>query len=163
MILRAIRWVLGQIILFGDWLTRPKPPQRTPEAQAALDAQTANLALYQFRLCPFCVKVRRAIHRLGLNIELRDALNDPQYRAELIEQGGQRKVPCLRIEENGETRWLYESSDQVSLRSRERFWDIPVPKIDSIFDSHYGPGRPASVALRYAPLVRSARQLPQMA
>jgi len=52
---------------------------------------------------------------------------------------------------------------QVSLRSRERFWDIPVPKIDSIFDSHYGPGRPASVALRYAPLVRSARQLPQMA
>jgi len=52
---------------------------------------------------------------------------------------------------------------QASLRSRERFWDIPVPKIDSIFDSHYGPGRPASVALRYAPLVRSARQLPQVA
>ncbi len=114
MILRAIRWVLGQLILFGDWLTRPKPPQHTPEEQAALDAQTANLALYQFRLCPFCVKVRRTIHRLGLNIELRDALNDPRYRAELIEQGGQHKVPCLRIEEDGKIRWLYESSDIVA-------------------------------------------------
>lgn len=114
MILRAIRWVLGRLILFGDWLTRPKPPQRTPEAQAALDAQTANLALYQFRLCPFCIRVRRTIHRIGLNIALRDALNTPQYRAELIEQGGRYKVPCLRIEEDGKTRWLYESSDIVA-------------------------------------------------
>ena len=46
--------------------------------------------------------------------------------------------------------------EQVSLRSRERFWDIPVPKIDSIFDSQLGSGRPASVAMRYAPLVRIA-------
>ncbi len=114
MILRTVRWVLGQLILFIDWVTRPKPPQRTPEAQAALDAQTANLALYQFRLCPFCVKVRRAIRRLGLNIPLRDALNDPRHQAELVEQGGQYKVPCLRIEEDGQTRWLYESGDIIA-------------------------------------------------
>ena len=37
---------------------------------------------------------------------------------------------------------------QVSLRSRERFWDIRVPKIDSIFDnslvprSSWSPGVP---------------------
>ncbi|MBL3617979.1 MAG: hypothetical protein JMN26_09620, partial [gamma proteobacterium endosymbiont of Lamellibrachia anaximandri] len=28
---------------------------------------------------------------------------------------------------------------QVSLRPRERFWDIPVPKIDSAFDSLFVP------------------------
>ncbi len=39
---------------------------------------------------------------------------------------------------------------QACLRSPERFWDIRVPKIDSIFDSHYATSRPASVALRYA-------------
>ena len=115
MILRAVRWTLGQIILAVDWLTRPRPPQRTPEAQAALDAQTRNLALYQFRLCPFCVKVRRAIRRLGLNIELRDALNDPRHKATLMEQGGEYKVPCLAITEaDGKTRWLYESNDIIA-------------------------------------------------
>ena len=39
---------------------------------------------------------------------------------------------------------------QASHRSRKRFWDIPVPKIDPIFDCHYGLGRPASVAFRFA-------------
>ncbi len=30
-------------------------------------------------------------------------------------------------------------SQQASLRSRERFWDIRVPKIDSIFDNSLVP------------------------
>ena len=49
---------------------------------------------------------------------------------------------------------------QAGLRSRERFRDIPVSKIDSIFDCHYGPGRPASVALRYAPRVSQHKTTP---
>ena len=31
------------------------------------------------------------------------------------------------------------SEEQASLRSRERFWDIRVPKIDSIFDNSLVP------------------------
>ncbi len=38
--------------------------------------------------------------------------------------------------------------DQVSLRPRERFWDIPVPKIDSAFDSLFVPRPSRSLALR---------------
>jgi glutaredoxin 2 len=87
--------------------------RRTPEAQAAVDEATRDLALYQFRLCPFCIKVRRAIHRLNLHIELRDALNDPEHRAALLTGGGEIKVPCLAISADGETRWLYESSDII--------------------------------------------------
>ena len=111
-VFRAVRWVLGQTILFLDWLTRPAIPEHTPERKAELDAQTANLALYQFRLCPFCVKTRRTVRRLGLDIELRDARNDPKWNQELISEGGKYQVPCLRISDGqGQVEWMYESSE----------------------------------------------------
>lgn len=112
--IKTVRQLLGQLILFVDWLTRPRPMQRSAEAQAEVDARTRVLALYQFQLCPFCIKVRRAIRRLGLNIETRDALNDPDHRATLLTEGGEIKVPCLAITENGETRWMYESADIIA-------------------------------------------------
>jgi glutathione S-transferase len=49
------------------------------------------------------------IYRLGLSIEYRDAKRNKIHRQELLTEGGQIKVPCLRIEEGSETRWLYES------------------------------------------------------
>ena len=111
-IFRTIRWILGQTILFADWVTRPKFREHSPEKQSELDAATANLALYQFRLCPFCVKTRRQIQRLGLNIQTRDARNDPQWNQQLINEGGKYQVPCLRIEnEDGTVEWLYESNN----------------------------------------------------
>jgi len=111
-VFKSIRWVLGQIIIAIDWLTRPSIPNYSAEKRAELDAATASLALYQFGQCPFCVKTRRGIRRLGLNIELRDARNDPKWNAELIDQGGKYQVPCLRItEDNGDVNWLYESTE----------------------------------------------------
>ena len=112
--IRAVRYILGQLILFVDWITRPRRPKHAPELQQRLDEETSSLALYQFHLCPFCVKTRRTIHRLGLNIETRDARNDEKHMETLIEEGGQYKVPCLAIQENGETRWMYESNDIIS-------------------------------------------------
>ena len=112
--MNAIRWLLGRLILFLDWVTMPRRPDHSPELQAKLDAQTASLALYQYAACPFCVKTRRAIRRLGLNIELRDARNDPQHRRDLEWLGGKQQVPCLRIEQNGQVTWLYESSDIIA-------------------------------------------------
>lgn len=107
---RLLRWPLGQLIIFLDWISGPKPPERSAEEQQALDAQTASLKLYQFQQCPFCVKTRRRIRGLGLNIETRDARNDPRWQAELVEQGGRYQVPCLRIDKgDGTIEWLYES------------------------------------------------------
>ena len=109
---RLIRWPLGQIIILINWLTLPKVPVRVPERQQEFDANTANMSLYQFRQCPFCVKTRRTIHRLGLNIENRDARNDPHWNRELIDEGGKYQVPCLRIvKEDGSVEWLYESTN----------------------------------------------------
>ncbi len=106
---RTLRLVLSPIILSIDWLTTPRGIQREPEAQAEVDAQTRALSLYQFRACPFCIKTRRALKRLSLNIELRDAQHDPEHRATLLKEGGKVQTPCLRIEEGDEVTWLYES------------------------------------------------------
>lgn len=98
--------------MFGSFVTQPKPVERSSEEQAAVDTQTESLSLYQFYACPFCVMVRREITRLGLNIDLRDAQTSP-YRDELAKEGGQVQAPCLRIENDGEVQWMYESSDIV--------------------------------------------------
>lgn len=106
----VIRFVLGRIILFFDWLTRPKSPEHTPEVQAELDQKTSDLALYQYQACPFCVKARRVIRRLGLNIELRDASKNLQHKTDLASLGGKVQVPCLLIGKTSDNpQWLYES------------------------------------------------------
>lgn len=114
MLLKALREGLGRLIVFINFVTRPRPMQRSEEAQARVNEEASSLTLYQFYACPFCVRTRRAIHRLNLPIETRDAQNDPVDRQALKEGGGEIKVPCLRIEEAGETRWMYESMDIIA-------------------------------------------------
>lgn len=120
MILKAIRKVLGAIILFWDRFTHPKGLLREPDQQALVDAQTQNLTLYHMQACPFCVKTRREVSRLGLHIQMRDILKNPVDGETLVREGGLDQVPCLRISENGTTRWLYESSD-INRYLRSRF------------------------------------------
>lgn len=94
---------------------RGKPlRQRSPEEQQQVDSATRGLALYQFPYCPYCVKVNRAVRRLQLNIELRDAANNPAHKQALRLDGGKLQTPCLRIEQTGrDTQWLYESADII--------------------------------------------------
>ncbi|HHJ35633.1 MAG TPA: glutaredoxin [Gammaproteobacteria bacterium] len=111
-IFKPVRWLLGQIIIFIDWVTRPKQVERSAELQTKVDEQTKNMVLYQFNQCPFCVKTRRQIYRLALNIEKRDARNDPRWNQELINDGGKYQVPCLKVTaEDGAVEWMYESSE----------------------------------------------------
>ena len=70
--------------------------------------------LYYYDSCPFCAMTRQAINKLDQEIELRNIQINPKHRQELIEQGGKPQVPCLRIDKaNGESEWLYESTDIV--------------------------------------------------
>lgn len=71
--MQLIRWFLGKLILLVDTLFSPKGLKRSPEAQSKVDEQATHYALYQFAACPFCVKVRRAMKRQSVTIELRDA------------------------------------------------------------------------------------------
>lgn len=118
--MKFVRWLVGRLVLAVNFLTQPKAVVREPAAQDAMDAATAKMALYQFEACPFCVKVRRHMRRHALNIELRDANTNATFEQELINQGGKRKVPCLRIENaDGDDTWLYESNDIISFLNRE--------------------------------------------
>jgi len=118
---RTLRVVLGPFMLLSEWLTRPRGVVRAPEAQAEVDRQCRDLALYQFKTCPFCIKVRQEMRRLSLDIELRDAQPEGRHRADLLCEGGRAMVPCLRIASPaGESEWLYES-DAIIAYLRERF------------------------------------------
>lgn len=114
MLVKALRTGVGQLIIAGDALTRPRPQKRSPQGQSTVDADATTLSLYQFHACPFCIKTRRAIYRLNVPIALRDAKNDLQAREQLKAGGGKVKVPCLRIEEPSGTRWMYESNDIIA-------------------------------------------------
>jgi glutaredoxin len=114
MIVKALRVGLGQLIVFGDWISRPAKKKRDAAAQAQVEQQAKGLVLYQFHACPFCVKTRRTLHRLNVPVALRDAKNDAQHRQALLEGGGRVKVPCLRVEEQGEVTWMYESKDIIA-------------------------------------------------
>lgn len=120
MLIKALRIGLGQLIIFIDFITRPRPMKRSAEAQALVNQAAAGLSLYQFRACPFCVRTRRVIHQLNLPITLLDAMNDAVARETLLNEGGAIKVPCLRIDENGSVTWMYESK-VISAYLQQRF------------------------------------------
>ena len=107
---KTLRLVLGPVMLLRERLTRPVGLVRPPALQAQVDEQSGSLVLYQFTTCPFCIKVRQEMRRLSLNIARLDAQHDVKNRDDLGRQGGQVKVPCLKITDpNGSSQWLYES------------------------------------------------------
>ena len=78
-----------------------------------------GLSLYHFDGCTYCARVREAMRRLDLEIELRDIHGNSAYRQELIAATGKQMVPCLRIEQPGGARWMHESADIVRYLERE--------------------------------------------
>ena len=111
---RTLRRIIGPIMLLIDKLTAPKGIKHPDEKQQRLNQTTQDIALYQFKTCPFCMKVRREIKRQSLNIELRDAQHDEHHREQLLNGGGKIKVPCLKIKNtDGNHHWLYESTEVI--------------------------------------------------
>ena len=119
MIVKAIREGLGRLIILGDYLTRPAVIERSEQAQSEVNNRVSQMSLYQFYACPFCIKTRRAIRRLNLPMEYRDAQANGQHRQNLEHIGGKLKVPCLRIQSSQEERWLYQSNDIIAYLEAE--------------------------------------------
>jgi len=125
MLLKLLREGLGRLIVFISFFIPVKSQSRSTQEQECVDKATTSLSLYQFYACPFCLKTRRAFIRLGLNIETRNAQKGP-HRAELLAEGGAIKVPCLRIDNENETIWMYESSDIIQYLE-QRFGESSTP------------------------------------
>ena len=111
-IIKGVREGLGRLIILIDFIFSPKKQQRTESDQEKINEEVKSIKLYQFYACPFCIKTRRAIKRLNLPIETRNAQSG-QYRAELLAGGGEVKVPCLKIETDEGVQWMYESTDII--------------------------------------------------
>lgn len=113
MLLKALRKGVGSTIVFLNWVTLPKKTPRSPEDQAKVENVLKNLSLYQLHACPFCIKTRRALHRLNADIRIKDIGKDKTHRTELENGGGRVMVPCLKIDEGDQASWMYESSDII--------------------------------------------------
>ena len=117
---KILRIILGPVMLLKAKLTQPKGIVRPRAAQQQADMQCQSLALYQYKTCPFCMKVRQEIGRLSLNIKRIDAQAAGADRDALTREGGLTKVPCLKITDAaGKSEWLYDSEKIVGyLRGR---------------------------------------------
>jgi glutaredoxin len=114
MFFRTLRLVLMPFMLLWAKLAMPKGMVRSAEAQRQIDLECCQLALYHFKTCPFCIKVRHEMGRLSLPVELRDAQHVPEHRDALLQGGGKIQTPCLRITDvQGQVQWMYESDDII--------------------------------------------------
>ena len=68
-----------------------------------------ELTLYHFTACPYCQRVRDFLEQEGITGPMKDTVENPAYREELIKIGGKSQVPCLVIG----TQALYESLDII--------------------------------------------------
>jgi glutaredoxin len=117
---KTLRVILAPFVVLWELLTRPKGVVRVPALQETVDRQCLSLALYQYRTCPFCIKVRQEMRRLSLPVARMYVQKDGKNRDDLTRGGGQTKVPCLRItDEAGNSQWMYDSKEIIAyLRSR---------------------------------------------
>lgn len=74
----------------------------------------SSYALYHKVHCPYCQQVIASMKAKNINIELRDTDKVVAFNKELIQKGGKKQVPCLKITENGQESWLYESGDIIN-------------------------------------------------
>ena len=76
--------------------------------------------LYHFDSCPYCLRVRRFLEEEHIRMPMKDVLRDPDAYRELVAGGGDTQVPCLRIQNGDDVRWLYESTDIIDYLRRAR-------------------------------------------
>lgn len=102
--------LLAPVVWVAEKLGTSQEVRRSEDEQAEVDQECQALALYLSWRCPYGLKVKRTLTRLGLEIEERDVRLDPEHRRALEEQGGKFQTPCLHIDEpDGGERWLYDA------------------------------------------------------
>lgn len=81
--------------------------------------------LYYRSTCPYCIKTRLVLWRMGVHLPLRNiGINKKNYQS-LVKGGGGEQVPCLRIEKHdgksddgidgkASVEWLYESGEIIN-------------------------------------------------
>lgn len=71
--------------------------------------------LFIKQTCPYCHKVLRFMESAQITLPLRDIVNEPGAREELVNIGGKAQVPCLI--KRGVA--LYESDDIIAYLKKQ--------------------------------------------
>jgi len=53
------------------------------------------------------------LSNLSVKVELRNIMENMDFRNELMAGGGKTQVPCLKTVDEGSVNWLYESMDII--------------------------------------------------
>lgn len=84
------------------------------KAEMVEPMKTQRLTLYGYPQCPYCARVLSAIDSLGLDIPLRNTMQDDEHHNALVDAMGRGTVPVLRIDRSdGKVDWMPESADIV--------------------------------------------------
>ena len=91
------------------------------EEQGKNVENASGLSIYGYPQCPFCRRVLDSASFLGIELPIRNTLEDPEHRQALQDAMGRTTVPVLLIEgEGGDAKWLPESAEIVRYLT-ERF------------------------------------------
>ena len=82
--MNIIRFILGRIILFLDWMTSPKPIPVSPEKIKFIQEKVKDMEIYEFKACPFCVRVRRFMKKNNISIKIKDARRNKDFADEPV-------------------------------------------------------------------------------
>ncbi|MDO6682407.1 MULTISPECIES: glutaredoxin domain-containing protein [unclassified Oceanobacter] len=105
--MNVARQLKGMAFDLVDRVVPVKPVVHAPDLQTVLDRESRRMHLYFSRNCPASIQVRRHCLRLGLRVVEKDVERVDAYRNELVNGGGIPRVPCLRIDGEQNSEWLY--------------------------------------------------------
>lgn len=115
-----VRYFKGKTLSWAYQLVPARPLVCSRERRDAMERESRRMQLYFSHVCPSSLAAQRYCQRLGLRVVEKNVARVLSYRNELLNEGGQSRVPCLRIEEDGEIKWLY-SCDSIRSYLEQRF------------------------------------------
>ena len=101
------RHLKAKTLSLVDQLVPVKPVERPQEQQSLLNRESRRMHLYYCRSCPSSITVKRNFERAGLHPVEKDVERVDAYRNELVNGGGESRVPCLRVCGHDGDKWIY--------------------------------------------------------
>lgn len=115
-----VRYFKGKTLSWAYQLLPVRPVVCSVERRNAMERDSRRMQLFFSHDCPASLATQRYCQRLGLRVVEKNVARVLSYRNELLNEGGQSRVPCLRVEEEGEVKWLY-SCDSIRRFLDQRF------------------------------------------
>ncbi|WP_370293971.1 glutaredoxin family protein [Thalassolituus sp.] len=125
-VMSLTRHLKGKTLSFVDRIMPVKPLERTPEEQLLLDRESRRMHLYFCPECPSSISIKRYCERFGLHVVQKDVQRVNAYRNELVNGGGESRVPCLRVDGTEGESWVY-SPDEILEFINNRFSVLEAP------------------------------------